>query len=466
MRQNVHFALILLFSLAGTAWAADRVAEVEITQNYIVPPPIVVKANQIGYTQATTHKLDWSFGLSGHCTSGNHLVSSWLWLTPDPTGDRWSTAYDFKWLSEKSIFERVSNRGVNLSSADKAKAVKACNDFLAEQMARGKSKAWLLSREHKIPGPLLYLANHAVECQGNACPGCVHNEQSKNRQIELLNPVICQKSPLVVAGSLTLPPRPPIPPGPQDLKQVFGVTEAKLWVNPKQASVVTQAKLTVHAEITVNGPGKVKYRVVHNGGKGPLNTLNFSKAKTAPLSFPLTVQCPTSSGNSSNKTTKKGASGTSGGIGGLAAAPSNVKNGTLRLEIVLPRAGKRESNVAAYSVTCKKTGTIATPLPDLKIVSAQFVPPANFSGHAQAVMVVRNGGAAGAGQNEVKVQGTANGMARSWTGNIPPLAKGQQIELKVDLLARGQVTGPVQIRIDATHKVKESNESNNVKSVQ
>jgi CARDB len=458
MRRKIHAVLFPLLALAGAAQAADRVAEVEITQNYILPPTIVVSANQIGYTKAMTNRVDWDFGLSGHCTQHNQLVSSWMWITPNPTGDRWGTSWDFKWLSENSIFERTTRRGANLSAADKAKAVDACNDYLAQQMAHGKSKAWVLSQEHKIDGPLLYLANHEVECVGSSCPGCVHNHQSKGKKIELLNPVICQKSPILIPGSLTAPPKPPIPPGPSDLKQAFGVTAAKLWVNPKQASVVTEAKLTVSGEITANGPGKVTYRVVHNGGKGPLSMLNFSQAKTATLSFPLTVKCPKDSDAGSTKTAKKGPSA---GIGGFAAAPPNVKNGSLYLEIVSPAAGKKKSNDVAYSVTCKETGTLVTPLPDLVIAKARLVPAASVAGTAVVEVAVRNRGAAGAGPSQVEVAGTVGGAAKTWTGPLPALAVGQVAEIKILLVARGQVAPPLALRADASHEVKESNESNN-----
>jgi len=361
------------------------------------------------------------------------------------------------------IFERYSKRGANLGSADKAKAVAACNDYLAEQMARGKSKVWVLNQEHKIPGPLLYVANHEVECQGAVCAGCVTNTQSKKKTIELLNPIICQKSRILTPGSFTSPPKPPIPPGPSDLKQAFGVTAAKLWVNPKQASVVTEAKLTVNGEITANGPGKVTYRVVHNGGKGPIATLNFSQAKTATLSFPLTVKCPKDSAAGSTKTAKKGPSS---GIGGFASAPPNVTNGTLYLEIASPAAGKKKSNDAAYSVTCKETGTLATPLPDLTIVKARLVPAASIAGSAVVEVAVRNSGAAGAGPSQVEVAGTVNGVAKSWTGSLPALAVGEVAEIKILLVARGPVALPVELRVDAEHKVKESNESNNKKTLQ
>ena len=464
MHQNVQIALSLLLALAGAAEAADRVAEVEITENYIVPPTIVVSANQFGYSKAMTNRVEWDFGLSGHCTSHNELVSSFLWLTPNPTGGVWGTAWDFKWLSENAIFERTSTRGANLSSADKAKAVDACNDFLAEQMARGKSKAWVLNQEHKIPGPLLYLANHEVECQGAVCGGCVTNTQKKKKKIELLNPIVCQKSRIVIPDSITTPPRSPIPPGPSDLQQRFGVTNAELSVNPSQATVVTEAKLTIHGEITANGPGKVTYRVVHNGGKGPINTLNFSKAKTATVSFPLTIKCPKDSDAGSTKTVKKGPSGATGGIGGFASAPPNVNNGTLYLEIASPAAGKKQSNHAAYSVTCKKTGTLATPLPDLRILKVEVMKTPSVSADAAVGVTVGNGGAAGAGANDLRVQGTVNGAPKSWTAQVPALAAGQQVEITVVLAANGSVAWPVELRVDATAKVKESNEANNTES--
>ncbi len=463
------FLFLLLSPLlvaGGAVHAADRVAEVEITQNYIVPPKIRVQANQIGYTQATTGRLDWDFGLSGHCRDGNHLKSSHMWIAPESNpNDFWGTAWDFKWLSENMIFERFSNRGANLSSAQKAEALQACKDFLAQQMASGKSKAWVLSREHTIPGPLFYVATHSVECAPNGCSNCAQLHDSESKRVDLLNPVICEKSPIVIPGSFKAPPTPPIPPGPQDLKQTFGVTAATLSISPKQASVVTQAKLTVSGEITANGPGRVKYRVVHNGGKGPMNTLNFSKAKTASFSFPLTVKCPKENEGASNKTMKTGG-GSGGGIGGLKGAPSNVKNGTVLLEIAAPSAGKKKSNLVAYSITCKKTGTLATPLPDLKIASADYTPAPSFTSPASVSLVVRNGGAKGAGQSVARVTGKVNGVQKSWTQNVPALAAGAKTEVKILLNARGEIATPVTVKVDANSQIKESNEKNNTDSAQ
>jgi hypothetical protein len=227
-------------------------------------------------------------------------------------------------------------------------------------------------------------------------------------------------------------------------------------VSPEQATVVSKAQLTVDGSVKANGKGAVKYRISHNGGLGPVRTLNFAQAGTKNLSFPLTIQCPKEGDQ------EQPAGG--GGIGGLAGAPANVKNGYVRLVVVAPDSGVDQSNDAAYSVTCKKTGSLELPLPDLKVMAVKWAPAAQ----AQiadleeiAGVVVRNVGAKGAAATNLKITAKVGRAQKSWSAPIPALAAGKQVEVVVELGPLGSVSPPLQVRLDVPPKVQESNESNN-----
>jgi subtilase family serine protease len=147
----------------------------------------------------------------------------------------------------------------------------------------------------------------------------------------------------------------------------------------------------------------------------------------------------------------------------LVAAPSNVKNGYVRIEIESPSTGKKKSNDASYSVTCKKTDTLAPSLPDLEILNAKKLEPkrARVVDVVKVFVLVRNVGTKGAGTSKIEIKGEAGGVAKSWVADVPALGPGAQIEVEIPLLARGPIGKPLHIRVDSTHKVKELHETNN-----
>jgi CARDB len=447
MRNHPVTIATLAMLSCGAALAAEHVSWVEISQNYIVPPKIEVAAKAHGYTAVTTHSLTWQITRSAACGNCGD-VGSRLDIKRLSTDDEWFA--DWK-VTAESVFEIDVNKSRSLTEHEKLSALNVCKNYLEQQMAAGKSKAWVLSQDHQLEGPKLFTARHSVSMATN---GHVYRSST----MALVNPVVCKHSPVLTPGSLTQPPAPPIPPGPGDLQQTFAVREATLAVTPKQATVVTHANLAVHGTVKTNGKGQVRYRISHNGGLGTVKALNFAKAGVKSVSFPLNIRCP--------KEGQQEQQSGGGGIGGLAAAPSNVKNGYLRLIVVSPTSGATQSNDAAYSVTCRKTGQLALPLPDLKVTGAKWTagglgPQAGGVKPESLAIEVRNVGAKGAVATRLRVTGTVGRVQHSWTAPIPALGAGKEALVEVELTASGPVGLPLDVRLDVPPKVKESDEGNN-----
>jgi subtilase family serine protease len=119
-------------------------------------------------------------------------------------------------------------------------------------------------------------------------------------------------------------------------------------------------------------------------------------------------------------------------------------------------------------VTCKKTGTLVTPLPDLvpkgatiRVVSLhrsrQDKPQ-----HGGLQLDVRNVGSAGAPSSKLRVKASTGD---TFTATIPALAAGAHTTIDVDFDASLPAGTTYQVRLDSTNKVKESNEGNNVATV-
>lgn len=468
MPTNCRVALTTaaLLVAAPALFAVDRIKEITLTQSSLVPL-FEVSANQNGYFGAEPSQVEYDFGAWVLAHEGNYIKSRWLEVKRLSTGNVADLVL-FEWTLKSAggtydkappLLDLVLHKTLSISASERGEVVQACTHEMKRLEAQGMPKYSILSKEHIVAGPPLFKVRFWANANPFPGPEASLGHKESSAWITLNNPVRCKKSPVVIPDSFKPPPQRPFPSGPSDLQQKFGVTAAKVWLDPNQASVVTQAKLAVHAEITANGPGTVKIRVNHNGAKGPISTLHFEKADTAPLSFPLIIKCPKDSDASSTKKTAQEQSPAAGGIGGLAAVPSNVKNGYVKIEIESPSAGKKESNDASYSVTCKKTGTLATPLPDLVILGATL--PPSISKQAKVLVVVRNVGPKGAGASKIEVKGEVGGVAKSWVADVPALGTGAQTEVEIPLLARGAVGKPLHIRVDSTHKVKESNESNN-----
>ncbi|HKY60350.1 MAG TPA: CARDB domain-containing protein [Gemmatimonadota bacterium] len=155
-----------------------------------------------------------------------------------------------------------------------------------------------------------------------------------------------------------------------------------------------------------------------------------------------------------------------GGVGAQLAAPSKPgsHSGCVRLEITSPTEGVKKSNDACYSVQCKaKTvgvavGGLTLSLPDLVI--DDFVPQGASGGTAD----VRNTGAAGAGQTQLKTIVIVEGTPHTFSSAVPALATGETAKVKV--LFPGLLTGQVEdykvmLRVNDPYVVQESDKSNN-----
>jgi hypothetical protein len=349
------------------------------------------------------------------------------------TGEDWFAHYDVlgQNASAPQIFEDGFEKSRNLTGLEQIDATARCQRFFDEQRAAGKSKAWILSRNHTIPGPTLFKATHELTCNRHG------NLDDRSTSIDLENPIVCKKAPFVTPGSMTQPPGPPGVPGPDDMTQRFGVTRAEVDVDPDRATVVSRAELTVRAEIETNGPGRVRYRLVYNGEGTEIGSLQFSKAKTWQHSWPLSVPCdqPPAGG---------------GGGGGMAANPPNVRTGTVRLEILEPASGVRASEESAYTVTCRESGNLAVPLPDLVLLEAK-------RNESRAALRVHNRGVAGSPASRLRA--TRGGTLASYAA-VPAVAAGAETVVQIDL-PPGNPSAPITFKIDPDGSVRESDETNN-----
>jgi hypothetical protein len=430
--QRIMTLLAIAAASTGPA-GANGVAEVYILQNIIGAPVIEVRSDVTGYTATATSSLTYELTIGGHCAPHFWLDSTKVNIRRLSTEADWFAYYDVLGQNADApqIFEDSFEKSRNLTGPEKLNAAGLCRRFFDEQRAAGKSTAWILSRDHYIPGPTLFKATHSLTCNRHG------NLDDRSKSIDLENSLLCKKAPFVTPGSMTQPPRPPGVPGPGDMTQRFGVTRAEVDVDPDRATVVSRADLTVRAEIETNGPGRVRYRLVHNGEESEVGSLQFSKAKTWRHSWPLPVRC--------NQPPAGG-----GGGGGMAANPPNVRTGTVRLEILAPASGVRASEEAAYTVTCRKSGNLAVPLPDLVLLEAKL-------NESRAALRVHNRGVAGSPANRLRA--TRAGALASYAA-VPALAAGAEKVVEIDL-PPGNPNAPITFKIDPGGSVRESDETNN-----
>lgn len=430
--QRIMTLLAIVAASTGPA-GANGVAEVYIHQNIIASPVIEVRSDVTGYTTTATSSLSYQLTIGGHCAPHFWLDHTGVSIRRLSTGEDWFAHYDVlgQNASAPQIFEDSFWKSRNLTGPEQVDAAARCRRFFDEQRAAGKSTAWILSRDHTIPGATLFKATHELTCNRHG------NLDDRSTSIDLGNPIVCKKAPFVIPGSMTPPPRPPGVPRPGDMTQRFGVTRAEVDVDPDRATVVSRADLTVRAEIETNGPGRVRYRLVHNGEGSEAGSLQFSKAKTWRHSWPLPVRC--------NQPPAGG-----GGGGGMAANPSNVHTGTVRLEILAPASGVRASEEAAYTVNCRKSGNLAVPLPDLVLLEAKL-------DASRAALRVHNRGVAGS--PATRLRATRAGTLAAYAA-VPALAAGAEKVVEIDL-PPGNPNAPITFKIDPGGSVRESDETNN-----
>ncbi len=133
---------------------------------------------------------------------------------------------------------------------------------------------------------------------------------------------------------------PSIPSPALGLTQGFAVTFVKLTtISPSpQQTVPCPAKVQMHGQIDANGPGLVRFRLVHDGVAGPVTSVNFTKAGSKAEIFDLTVEPKPPDGP--------------GTLAQAPPPPPGFVQGLAHVEIVEPTTGKKVSNDAAYSLKC------------------------------------------------------------------------------------------------------------------
>ncbi|HET6342024.1 MAG TPA: CARDB domain-containing protein [Gemmatimonadota bacterium] len=436
----------------------EHVNWVTLEQGFIVPP-LEVEAGPTGYTSASPSSIMYDIAGSGQCKQGSHGTGTSLDLKRNSTGQEWMAHFD--WEDDSYVDQLLLPQTLDLTAAEKASVVAACNQYLQSELGKGKSKGEVLSQEHVIyPGPELFQARFGIICQPN-WGGAESDEWGKTPWTDLENPVRCKAARVIGPGDIKGPPKPPVPPGPQDLAIAFAVNKAVLQAVPKKQTAECPAKVTINGVLETTGPGTVSYRVWNSGALGPVNQLTFQKG-----GLPMPVQFDLEVGGAQEGMDEAAPAPAAGGMGPQLAAPSKPgsHSGCVRLEITSPAEGVKKSNDACYSVQCKpKTvgvavGGLTLSLPDLVI--DDFVMQGASGGTAH----VRNIGAAGAQQTQLKTKVIIEGTPHTFSTAVPALAPGETEKIKVlfpGLLA-GQVRSyQVMLRVNDPYVVQESNKSNN-----
>lgn len=227
--------------------------------------------------------------------------------------------------------------------------VERCNNAVDQRIAAGESRAEVLSSGLEI----LYMHTAAVAAK---CYGPNDPQEATSgvwpAGIQGMVKATAQAPAAIVCKAGRPARRPATISGPAVTVR-FQVTKATLACHPAQQTVVCPADLHCTGTIAANGPGAVKYRVEHNGGLGPQNTLAFAKAGVEVIDFDLEI-------GGSEGPQIKGGGGQGGGLGDIVQnpQPANKLTGTLRLKIDEPAAGPNYSSSSPYSVTCKDSVTV------------------------------------------------------------------------------------------------------------
>lgn len=434
----------------------EHVNWVTLEQGFIVPP-LEVEAGPTGYTSASPSSITYDIVGSGQCKQGSHGTATSLDLKRNSTGQEWMAHFD--WENDSYVNQMLLPQTLDLTAAEKASVVAACNQYLQSELGKGKSMSGVLGQEHVVEGPPLFEARFGIICQPN-WGGAEADEWGKTPWTDLENPVRCKASRVIGPGDIKGPPKPPVPPGPQDLALPFAVTKAVLQAVPKKQTAECPAKVTINGVLETTGPGTVSYRVWNNGALGPVNQLTFQKG-----GLPMPVQFDLEVGGAQGGM-DEAAPAPAGGVGPQLAAPTKpgAHSGCVRLEITSPVEGVKKSNDACYSVQCKpKTvgvavGGLALPLPDLVIDDFDLQGASGGTAH------VRNKGAAGAGETQLKTFVTVGRTPHTFSTAVPALAPGETANVKV--LFPGLLTGQVQdykvmLRVNDPYVVQESDKSNN-----
>lgn len=437
--------------LAAPANAVDYVDGIDISQRGYLSPPLRVEANADGYTKVLTSSVPYELNVSGSCTAWGKADQTDVWIYRNDDSHYRAKTIDWGW--NRRDVSGVADISVELTSEEKSAVLKVCNDYLAQRISQGAQPFQILGQDQVIAGPKLYRARHVFGCTGN-----LHlTGDSATKEIDLIQPVKCQKAP---AGSLAQPkpPRRPPPPGPQVLAVPFAVTEASLHAVPSKQTVDDDTTVKFQGKIRVNRDGLVQYRIRKDGALGPVQNLSFSKKGASPVQFEVDVACtPPAPGK-----TLKAPSG--GGIGGLTSnSDPSVKKGSAQLVIVKPTGNVHQSRLASYTVICKKKspaigGALVLRLPDLVVLDF------DLQGASGGTARIKNRGSGASASTNLKTFVTVNRRTQTFSTQVPALPAGATHDVKVLFpgVLTGQVTNhKIRLRVDDPDIVKESNELNN-----
>lgn len=429
---------LLLASAAPPAGAqiVDWVTDVQAQNPSGTDQTIRVRSNGVTYTDVVDGHITLRAKAYGLCKKPSRVARSSLYIDR-LVGGGWWNLYDFHNPgTEQNIhsYHRIEDKTIDLSASERQAAVNACKKTLQVLVnGQGMTVRQALSEDRVSYYANLFQARHYFGCDGQ-----FFNVDLETATAPMLTPVLCE--------GFDFPPPAGDLPRPGGLQQRFGLTAAELSVTPDHGSVIGHAKLTVTGELTANGNGQAKVRFVQNGTPGPVTTVNFPKAGTEEISFPVNVPCPPANGGG----------GGGNGIGGLVAAPpSTTITGHLEIVVVEPAAGVRRSNKAFYNFTCKPTGTVTGGLPDLVVRLEHFANPPFRA-------VIRNAGSAPSAPTKLEVRiGT---QVQSLP--VPAVAVGQEVAIPFGQPDKGtQLNTPVQAQVDKPPVVQELNEGNNSASL-
>jgi hypothetical protein len=312
--------------------------------------PIVVHNDGQHFTYAEPKEMKYGLTVHAHCDS-HHDLSAFA-ATP-ATNEAWVYA----WVSH----EAQTSRGAALLDVPldklfrppfKHNPVQLCNEELARRVANGSVKSQLLSSGFVLPYP--QTVGLAAKCFDKGDVGeAVPNPPEPNTDDwrnwtsaseQRIGTIVCQGHNVLKAPG---PPSPPTPVG--GVAVPFQVRKVALSTYPTQQTTHCPVTLTFTGSIGVVGKGTVKYRVNHNGQRGPVKTLSFTGTEAKGVSFHIQIK-PTPPDQDQGTANP--------GTGNLAAnpVPQNQHDGFAQLEIVSPAAGVRHSQAANYQVNCINPG--------------------------------------------------------------------------------------------------------------
>lgn len=355
-RRNAQLLAGALVLLATHAPVSAGVNSLNV--DFLQPPSkIVVEHDGTEYTLLANQTVTYRLGVDVDC---GHNESSWLVagapaqtlevyvdssLGPEP----WASCFGPCDLGNWTV--GVGELFVQPFSPS---PIERCNDAVDQRIAAGESRAEVLSSGVEI----LYMHTAAVaaKCHGPNDP----QEATFGTWPAGTQGMVkaTAQSPAAIVCKAGRPARPPATIPDPAVTVPFQVTKATLACHPAQQTVVCPADLHCTGTIAANGPGTVEYRVEHNGGLGPQNTVVFAKAGVEVIDFDLEI-------GGAEGPQIKGGGGQGGGLGDVVQnpQPANKLTGTLRLKIDEPAAGPNYSNSSPYSVTCKESVTVGAAQP-------------------------------------------------------------------------------------------------------